>query len=676
MIKTTKTIRRLLGKICLTVIMLSTPAFVLATQGQFLNEPDFDEVSTGTLFLKNAVGYQDAPVLNSAVNISVSGVVSKIELTQSFQNNSSDWVEGLYVFPLPDSAAVNSMVVQIGDREITGSIHEKKQAEKEFEKAKQAGKIASIIKQHRPNLFSTRFANIPPGESISIVLGYIQTVRYENDRYSLRVPLTITPRFSNALVNDVAAITPPQVNLPDNGSDQSIRHKVTINTMLYGSYDVKQISSPSHTLRFNAVKDGAQIDLVEEAHLDRDFILEWFEFVEEEPAVQVWRQSVAGEEYVLATIMPPMGEALIPEQPRELILVIDTSGSMAGGSIEAAKAALLDALAGLRPEDNFNIIEFDSDYTQLFNQPQPANEQNRLKARRFTNRLQADGGTQIIDPMRAALGYSNTGLLRQVVFITDGSIGYEESVVESVTQNLGQTRLFTVGIGTAPNQWFMRKVAEAGRGTYHLISDLSEVHSEMSRLLVKLESPALTNISLDFVGGSAEVVPNPVPDLYANEPVVIAAKLTDNPQSISVTGQWGAQTWNASVDINEAPITQTGLSTVWARQKIESLEDKQRFQSDPDFYRSLILRTALDHQLLSQYTAFLAIDKTPVREVGDPLVQKKIPNLMPHGSAMHNITLPQGASGIDTLLLLGLLASFAAFITFCFQHFDRSQELS
>jgi len=662
--------------ISLLILLSINPVRADVNEFPLVSEPDLDEVNTGTLFFKTANGYLDAPVLDATVSIAVSGVVSNIKLTQSFQNNSKDWVEGLYVFPLPDQAAVNKMIIRIGDREIAGSIHEKKQAEKQYKIAKKAGHIASIVKQHRPNLFSTRFANIPPGESISIELGYIQTVRYENDRYSLRVPLTITPRYSNPLVSDPVAITPPQVYFSQlaNDSEQGnpASHTVTISTTLFGNYDANQISSPSHSLSINQSKDAADITLTEQAHLDRDFILEWFEFVDAVPKVQAWRQTVAGDEYLLATLMPPRDENLIPDQARELILVIDTSGSMAGASIEAAQATLLDALTGLGPNDSFNIIEFNSNYSSLFNVPQTATQNNLSKARTFTNRLRADGGTEMMGALRTALGYNDTGLLRQVVFITDGSVGYEESVVESVKQDLGQSRLFTVGIGSAPNQWFMRKVAEAGRGTYHFIYDVSDVHTEMSRLLDKLASPALTNIALTFENGQAEVVPNPIPDLYANEPIVVAAKLSGNPQSMQVSGQWGNQTWSTSLSISEAPQTQTGLSTVWARQKIESLEDKQRFHSDPEYYRSLILRTALDHQILSRYTAFLAIDQTPVRNPAEPLKEKKIPNLMPTGSTMQPIAFPQGAAGIDTLMVVGLIASLFAFISRYLKYFRNT----
>jgi len=575
-------------------------------------------------------------------------------VTQHFRNDSNDWVEGLYVFPLPDKAAVNSLNIKIGEREIVGSVQEKQQAEKKYEAAKAAGQVAGLVKQHRPNLFSSRFANVPPGESISIELGYIQTVRFDHDRFNLRIPLTLTPRYSNNLVADTPAITPPQVARPDNNDHNTIDHRVSIDTTLFGSHDSVNISSPSHRLTTLPSINGIKIVLDEQAYLDRDFVLEWYEQVDTVPAVQIWRETVQGDDYLLASIMPPTDSKDIPIPPRELVLIIDTSGSMAGVSIEAAKAALLDALRGLKPQDKFNIIEFNNSFTQLFRQPQQATLDNIELGESFTHQLQANGGTEMMDALRAALRYPSSELLRQIVFITDGAVGYENRVIDSIRPALGNSRLFTVGIGSAPNQWFMRKVAEAGRGTHHTIDNLADVTPEMVKLLHKLESPALTDIEVTFNDDSAEVVPGIIPDLYAKEPLMVAAKLLDGAHTMTVSGTWGGKQWLSDVPIDIEPVKNAGLSTVWAKQKIESLLDKQRSHGDPNHYKSLILRLALDHQLVSPYTAFIAAEKEPVRPASEMLKTKKVPNVIPAGSNQQSISLPQGSAGIDTLLLVCL----------------------
>jgi len=228
-------------------------------------------------------------------------------------------------------------------------------------------------------------------------------------------------------------------------------------------------------------------------------------------------------------------------------------------------------------------------------------------------------------------------------------------VIDSIRSALGDSRLFTVGIGTAPNQWFTRKVAEAGRGTHHTIDNLADVTPEMVKLLRKLESPTLTNIEVTFNDDSAEVEPNTIPDLYAKEPVMVSAKLLDGAHTMTVTGTWGGDEWQTRVPVDVEPVKNAGLSTVWARQKIDSLEVEQRLYGHPELYKSLILRLALDHQLVSSYTAFIAVEKKPVRPISETLKNKQVPNVMPAGSDQQSISLPQGSAGIDTLLLVCLI---------------------
>lgn len=624
-----------------------------------IEQPDLNSISSPSLFLKAKTSYHNAPLLDTKIDVAITGMIAKVMLKQTFENTSTDWVEGLYTFPLPDQAAVNSLIVTIGDRRIVGSIREKKQAEQHYEQAKQAGKLASIVKQHRPNLFSSRFANIPPGETVSIELGYVQTVAYVDDQYSLRIPLTLTERYSGDYVPDKTDISPPQLSASAANVSMGLKHGVEIKALLHGLYDVSDVNSPSHDLIVSPIENGTEVILNETAVLDRDFILHWREAAAVVPTVRAWRERVAGEEYLLATVTPPTSDEDIPEQARELILVIDTSGSMAGEPMRAAKTALLDALNGLTPNDYFNIIEFDSQYSTLFNQPMLASAQNIQMAEHFTRGLNADGGTEMLGALQNALGYQSSNLLRQVVFITDGAVGYEDQVFESVSRSIGDIRLFTVGIGSAPNEWFMRKVAEAGRGTYQLIQNVGDVQDGMSTLLRKLESPALTSVVISFDGDRADITPDPIPDLYASEPLVIAARLVEGNHTMTVAGTWGDELWQTSVSVDNAPITNTGLSTVWARKKIESLQDKQRFNSDPDFYRSLILRLSLDHQILSPYTAFLAVEDTPVRPANELLAKKVVPNLHPAGTQNQSFALPQGSLGIDTLLL------FSFFMMLC-----------
>lgn len=651
---------RLYWQLGISILFLLVAMSLQANESADIEEPNLNNITSPTLFLKGQADFLNAPLLDTTVDIAVSGMVAKVSITQSFNNTSAEWVEGLYTFPLPDQAAVNSMIVTIGSRRIVGSIEEKKEAEKQYEQAKRSGKVASLVRQHRPNLFSSKFANIPPGETVSIELGYVQTVPYDNHTYSLRVPLTLTPRYSKYAKPESSAVSPPQIALPPASSRLGIKHQVTINTTLFGPYDASQLDSPSHELTVSSSDKSTDIQLSQSAYLDRDFILQWRDAAQVTPTVQAWRETVAGEEYLLATLTPPVNEADIPEQARELILVIDTSGSMEGESIRAAKAALLDSLQGLDSKDRFNIIEFDSGFRTLFNRPEIASDQNIDLAKTFTRQLVADGGTEMLGALQAALRYRKSELLRQVVFITDGAIDNEEGVFRSAHDHLGDARLFTVGIGSAPNQWFMRKLAQTGRGTHQFIQNINDVQESMSVLLRKLETPTLTNVAVSFDGDQPDITPERIQDLYANQPLVIAAKLSEGNSTMSVSGTWGSEHWSTQVSIEDAPKTNTGLSTVWAKRKIESLQDKQRFSSDVDLYRSLILRLSLDHQILSPYTAFLAVEKEPIRPLHESVSEKTIPNLLPAGTRSQAFALPQGSAGIDTLMMLSVLLMLLA----------------
>lgn len=623
-------------------------------------EPDFGRVSSGTLFLNNNNGNTIAPLLGSSVKIDISGLVAKIVLTQTFRNTSAEWVEGIYTFPLPDQAAVNALEVTIGQRRIMGKIKEKKQANREFARARREGKVAALVSQHRPNLFSSRFANIAPGEKISIQLTYIQTVAFDNAKYRLRIPLTLTPRFSNTLVADQQAISPPFIGGEHAMRSETIDHTVNISGNIYGEYQISQFNSPTHSLDVNATTDQLAFSLGNKVKLDRDFILEWTLPDKQAPVVRAWRETVSDQQYLLASIVPPKNTEFIPEQPRELILIIDTSGSMAGAAIEAAKDALMSALSGLKTTDKFNIIEFNSNHSSVFHLPQPANEKNLMTAQRFIQSLHAEGGTQMLPALQRALGYQQSGILRQVVFVTDGSIGYEDSVITAVTKQLRNARLFTVGIGTAPNQWFMRKVAQAGRGSAEFISNIDEVVPVMGDLLYKLEAPALTNIIAEFDDSQTSSVPNPIPDLYANDAVIVAAKLGEQSTLLTLTGQWGGNIWRERIQLHDAPMVNTGLSTIWAQRTIESLNDQQRTHNNPDFYRSVILGIALEHKLLSRYTSFIATEENPSRPLSSDLVAKTVPNLIPHGNDMLEVAMPRGAAGSDTRILLGFLLALTA----------------
>jgi Ca-activated chloride channel family protein len=612
------------------------------------NGPHTAEMRTGSLLMRMSAGYATAALLDTNVNITVNGLVARVSVMQEFRNEGSEWVEGIYVFPLPDEAAVDHMRMYVGERFIEGEIREREQARKEYERAKQEGKKTSLVEQQRANLFTTAVANIGPGETVVVEIEYLETVRYDDGTFSLRFPLTLTPRYipgealtdrqgngwapDTTLVDDASQITPPMIGA-------SSGHKVSLQARINVGMRLEIIASRYHPVNVAETGEHYAVSLAGgRAAMDHDFELLWRPVASSAPRGMVFAETVDGAPHYLLMVMPPDdGASAAARMPREMIFVVDTSGSMHGVSIAQAKQALQRALNGLQPGDRFNVVEFNNHPTPLFAESMPADVNNVAMAQAFVHRLQAEGGTE----MNAALQFAlrtppRESYLRQIIFITDGAVGNEEDLFKLIESRLGRARLFTVGIGSAPNSWFMRKAAEAGRGAFTTISALHEVAEKMDRLFRKLENPQLTNIELQWPGGaSVESYPAIVPDLYLGEPVAVRVKASGEfrpGDALRIAGNSIAGAWSADLALaidQQSP----GVAALWARAKIGDLFDRQRRGADADATRDAVVATALTHHLVSKYTSLVAVDKTPVRPAGNMLAREQVPNLMAHGQS-------------------------------------------
>ncbi|WP_328185301.1 marine proteobacterial sortase target protein [Marinobacter sp. OP 3.4] len=620
-------------------------------------------------------GRVPAPVLSTDYQVTVTGLIAETRLRQTFGNTSGQWQEGVYTFPLPENASVHAMTMTTDERVIVGEIREREQARREYQKAKEEGRQAARVDQQRPNLFTTRLANIPPGESVTVELKYQQLVRYDSGEFSLRLPTTLTPRYIPGVpevpgdtewtggwampttqVADAHRITPPQLAHEDVASGS---HEATIAIELNAGLPLGEVSSPSHDVA--DVHDGNRIRVTPttgKVVMDRDFRLRWRPVRGQEPAAAVFHETWQGEDYLLAMLVP--GEQGSRVLTRELILVIDTSGSMAGASIRQAREALLTSLDTLGPGDTFNIIQFNSHTSRLFPQPVAAGADNLDRARRYIRGLQANGGTEMASALEAALldrKESSVTDLRQVVFVTDGAVGNEQALFGQISDQLGGSRLFTVGIGSAPNMHFMRQAARYGRGTYTAIGDLSEVSSQLDTLFRKMQSPVLTDIDVAWPDGvdPGEQFPARIGDLYLGEPMMLLARGSSPEGSLAVSGSLpGGQSWQRGLALEQAA-PGTGVHRLWARAQIDQLLDQGLSGQVDDESREQVLALGLRHQLVTPYTSFVATDKTPVRPVEEDLKKVAVPSLMPAGSAHRRIAYPQTATPAPLLMASGLL---------------------
>jgi Ca-activated chloride channel family protein len=440
-------------------------------------------------------------------------------------------------------------------------------------------------------------------------------------------------------------------------------------------FPLASLESPHHRVAVTPEgRQGWRVTLADGAvSADRDFELVWGPRPGGEPRAALFTEELDGDVYALLMVLPPdEGAAGWAPLPREVVFVLDTSGSMHGAAMEQARAALSAALDGLRPGDTFNVIEFDDAARPLFPESLPADETTVEQARGWVAGLAADGGTEMLAALALALdgvdaGYRRGGgrSLKQVVFLTDGAVGNEEELFAYIAAHLGETRLFTVGIGAAPNAFFMRRAAEVGRGSFTYVGSPEEVGAKVGALARKLEGAVLTDLEVVWEDPRAEVWPERLPDLYAGEPLVVAARLLRLGGEIRVAGRRDGLFWERTVPLAAAaaePLSAVavgaGVSQLWARRKIDSLLGRLAEGVPEATVRPAVVEVALAHHLVSRYTSLVAVDVTPVRGPDQALVQGAVPVALPDGQ------LPMGGTAARLDLVLGaalvLLAGAAA----------------
>ncbi|MCW8985236.1 MAG: marine proteobacterial sortase target protein [Thermoanaerobaculales bacterium] len=666
--------RKIFGVVIATAL-LAVPAGIFAQEHP---EPEptigLGDVGQGSLlFSTDTPGrYIPAPMQSTEVEIAVRGLVVEATVRQSFHNPGDEWLEGVYVFPLPQKAAVHAMRLEIGERVIEGLIKEREAARKVYEQAKKEGRKASLVEQERPNIFTTSVANIGPGEKVAVRISYQQILEYDSGRFELRFPMVVGTRyipgsavttrastgtgwaFDTDQVEDASRVTPPVLH-PDQGVVNPVRLEVSLDAGM----PLERLNCPSHAAQIKKTADDVHSIRLDGVPADRDFVLEWTPARGSEPRAAVFTEELDGSFYVLAMLMPP-DESFTEtvRLPREVIFVVDTSGSMGGTSIIQARDALMLALEQLAPEDYFNIIEFDSNFTKLHRDSVPAMPAAIEGARQWVAGLQADGGTEMMGPLVAALEDAEEHTpLRQVVFITDGCVGNEDALFQAIHQELGRSRLFTIGIGSAPNSHFMERAASFGRGDFTHIGTPSEVSLRMGEFFAKLENPVLADIELQWPDPDAEAWPEQVPDLYAGRPVVVTARLGTVRGDLVATGIRTSESWEARTALSVGS-ARAGVNRIWARRKIASIMDQRARGVSEDEVRPQVVEVALAHSLVSKYTSLVAVDVTPTRPIDEKMRTGAVPTNLPAGWKYEKVfgALPKGATASRLHLLTALLA--------------------
>ncbi len=669
--------------------------------------------------------------LETDVQMTVSGWVNRVKVKQTFKNISGEWLNGSYLFPLPNEAAVDGMKLLIGSRVIEGQIKERLEAKKIYEQAKRAGQRASLVEQNRPNIFKTSVANLGPDELLIVEISYQELVDYEDGEFSLRFPMVVNPRyypqggskqpdnFQNqdfqypdfqyrGLTGDdswLDKLSDMEASL--RGERYGVRSHnaptVNIRVDLDAGVELSEITSAYHTIdKMPLDITRYQIHLASQVAADRDFVLRWKPVAGSEPTAAVFAQkgqtyssSLAQKnlskqhvksdpeltakpeaDYALVMLLPPSLEKSRNRVSREVILVIDTSGSMSGSAMEQAKKAMKYALAGLGSDDTFNVIEFNSVVSSLSKGPIPASAKNIEMANLFVHSLTADGGTEMALALEHALGqesggssWQETGLLgkdeestsrlRQVLFMTDGAVGNEAELFDLIKHRIGKSRLFTLGIGSAPNSHFMQRAAEFGRGTFTYIGDLDEVQEKIQRLLYKIEHPQITDIELRYPDGTIpDFWPATIPDLYAEEPLLVAVKMPSDeyaasPDTLVISGSIAGHYWQDAVSLDNKK-TAAGLDLIWANKQIAAL-DLSKDGANNSRVKQQITALALKYHLVSRHTSLVAVDITPVKHSSIISNNATVLPLTPFGWKPPVGSLPQTGTDSRLLITIGLI---------------------
>jgi Ca-activated chloride channel homolog len=625
-----------------TTFMIAAPAY--AMQDNLASEDSGPQSGTLMLQGKDATEAVAAVQLGSDMEVNVSGSIARVRVTQVFRNTSSDWMEATYMYPLPADAAVDNLKMVVGQKVIIGHIKKREEAREIYEAAKDEGKKAGLVEQQRPNLFTNSVANIGPGETVMIIIEYQMPLRQSDGIFALRMPLVIGPRYvpqhsitNETTAKDAAMVTSAPVRDPKRGPKIN---PVSITVNLNPGFVPANIDSAYHKVNVSGHGDKRMVKLANgDVPADRDFELSW-RSASADPVLALYREEVDGKGYVMASITPPVSDKKAAIPPREMIFVIDNSGSMSGQSMDEAKASLLNALATLRPQDQFNVIRFDDTMTQLFETNVPATPELIAKAQDFAKNLEASGGTEMLPALKAALAVSSSAkasntkqgqAVRQIIFLTDGSISNEQEMIEAIAADKGKSHVFMVGIGSAPNNYLMSRMSNMGRGTYTNIGSAEEVSVKMASLIDILSRPSVQDLSVQVKGNSFDLTPRLLPDLYAGEPLLLLGQAETIEGSITVSGRIGSRIWTQTVDLKKS-IPSPSVAKLWARRRIDDIEaDRALNVIDAAAADAAVTDIGLRYSLVTSMTSLVAVDETPARPKGEALKEEDLPINLPDG---------------------------------------------
>lgn len=635
-------------------------------------QPALAKVTQGQL---RAIGPEGKPLGNcplkhTDVRASIAGFIARVTVTQEFVNPFKDKIEAVYVFPLGADAAVDDMTMQIGERIIRGLIKPREEARQIYEQAKAKGHVASLLDQERPNIFTQSVANIEPGKKILITISYSETLKYEDGKFSFVFPMVVGPRYipgapsgqsgtgwapDTTEVPDASKITPP---VTPEGTRAG--HDISVFVLIDAGMKLRSLDSRQHkvlTRWLDEQHTRAKVELAKEVVIpNKDFVLEYSTASERiEDAVLTHTDARGG--FITLILQPPKKVPPKLIRGRELVFVIDSSGSMSGFPIETAKKCMARCIKNLRPSDTLNLITFAGHTSMLWQGPRPNTKANREKALDFLSTLRGAGGTEMMKAIRACLeGPRDPQRVRIVCFMTDGYVGNDMAIVDAVRKNVDTARVFSFGIGRSVNRYLLDNMARAGRGEVEYVLDDKLADAAADRFYDRISAPVLTDIRIDWGDLAAaveadEAYPTHIMDLFSVKPVVVKGRYrpgeADAVGFITIGGNTGEGTFSRRVKVTlpAARAENEVLAPLWARAKVAELMDKdlaavQAGKPDPAI-KETIVGLGMKYRLLTQFTSFVAVEEKTVTVGGQPRTVA-VPVEMPEGVSYEGVFGEQG----------------------------------
>ncbi len=567
---------------------------------------------------------QTFPLKHTEVKASLAGGVASVEVTQVFQNPCDKPIEAVYQFPLPDDAAVDDLVVRLGERTIRGVIKKRAEAKKEYEAAKDEGKFASLLDQERPNIFTQFLANVLPGERIEVTIHYVAPLAYSDGAFEFVFSMVVGPRYEPTSMDPkdaarVAPRTPPAATRT--GAD------IQVQATLEAGLEIRDLASKSHEIDVTRISPSlATVRLrASDTIPNKDFCLRWKVAGGSPQAALLTRGGPEGGFFQL-TVHPQAVPAADEVAPRELVFLVDTSGSMNGQPLDKAKEAMKRCLSALDPRDAFAVMHFDDVVSSLSATPLPATPENVKKGIEYVDSMECNGATGMLKGIRAAFAFPlDPGRIRLVCLMTDGYIGNEAEILAETQKQVGAGRVFAFGVGSSVNRYLLDEMSRVGRGDVQYVRPDEDTGPAVEKFARRIAKPCLTDLSIDW-GGLAvtDVYPSPLPDVFDGQPLVIFGRFEGaGTGEATLHAKAGGKEWSQEIEV-ALPSEEGGnpaVGTMWARARIAELSRKEFGGSDKKVEEA-ITGLALEFRLVSQYTSFVAIEeKVRTDEAGKTVIQ-------------------------------------------------------